>query len=254
MRVYSPFSNVLRFLSAVHPQTIPAFRPRPKQPKSIVHGQRNSKVNRSSKDIRHSDATSPGTIVGKISGLVGLYAVFVFISGWTFLDFYYRQFGVYTRWIDISIQETLMKGFIILFEGGHWLWAIYLFIIVVPILFEVFPRFQRHIVVQLLVACLMFSCLPLTYYISRNVAEVTAARNQSTASVLPDVRFSTKCGIYVGKLLYQRDSSYYLHDVRFLKKANPLPDECLVPSDPHMAHELTILKSEVVHDLKIAEY
>ncbi|HEV2989151.1 MAG TPA: hypothetical protein VG759_11975 [Candidatus Angelobacter sp.] len=196
----------------------------------------------------------PSTVVGTISGLVSLYAVFVFMSGWTFLDFYYRRFGIYTRWLDISITDVLMKGFIILFEGGKWLWALYVFILVVPILFEVFPRLRRHTLVQLFIAGAMLSCLPLTYYISRNAGESAAEHNQSTSSTLADIRFSTDCGIYVGKLLYQRNDSYYIHDVVLLKKSSPFPDKCLVPTDPKVAHELTILRSDSIHDLKLAEY
>ena len=194
------------------------------------------------------------TVVGSIVGLVSLYAVFVFMSGWTFLDFYYRRFGIYIRWLDLPISEVFMKGFIVLFEGAHWLWVLYIFIVVVPILFEVFPKLRRHIVVQFVMAALLLSCLPLTYYISRNAGQALAQQNQSAVSGLPNVRFTTSCGLYVGKLLFQKESSYYLHDVVLLKPANPLPEGCLQPSDPKIADELTILKSELIHDLKISEY
>jgi hypothetical protein len=200
------------------------------------------------------DDNKPSTVIGKISGLVGLYAVFVFLSGWTYLDYYYRSFGVATRWLDLSVPEILTKGFVILFDGGEWLWLIYIFILVVPLCFEVFPRFRAHTVTQLVVAIVMLSCLPLTYYIARNAGTAAAKVSQGRSSTLPDVRFTTKCGVHVAKLLFLRENSYYLHDVQYFNKRNPVPNDCLEPSDPQKAHELTILRSEEVTDIKIGEY
>lgn len=52
---------------------------------------------------KHAEDKKPNTVIGSIAGLLSLYTVFVFMSGWTFLDFYYRRFGIYIRWLDLPI-------------------------------------------------------------------------------------------------------------------------------------------------------
>jgi hypothetical protein len=194
------------------------------------------------------------TVVGKISGLVGLYAIFVFISGWTYLDFYYRTFGVYSRWLDISISETLTKGFLILFEGGQWLWVIYIFVLVVPVLFEVFPRLRSHVVVQLLVACVLLSCLPISYSISRKAGITAALLNQGAATSLADIRFRTDCGLYLGKLVFAKDAAYYVHDATLLREYKN-DSACWKPSQStDQLHTLTIFRADDVHGLEIVEH
>lgn len=154
------------------------------------------------------------TIVGKISGLVGLYAVFVFISGWTYFDAYYSSFGIYARWLDLSVTETLTKGFLILFEQpGQWLWLVYLFVVVVPVIFEVVPRFKTRIALQVIVAGIMLACLPATYIIARGAGLSAASTNQGNDTNLPFIRFNTKCGMFSGRLLFIKDHDLYIHDL-----------------------------------------
>jgi hypothetical protein len=197
------------------------------------------------------------TVVSKLSSLVGLYAIFVYVSGWTYLDYYYRSFGLYTRWIDISLPETLMKGFIILFEGGQCLWFIYLFIVVVPVLFEVFPQVRRYVAAQLTVALIMLACLPLTYYIAKSVGMKAAQRNKSELSALPEVSFTVGCRRYVGKLLFAKDGVYYIHDSLVLGRTSESDPKCEIPKTvPRQAgvHELELFRAEEVHGLTVTEY
>jgi hypothetical protein len=160
------------------------------------------------------DDQQQSTIVGKISGLVGLYAVFVFISGWTYFDAYYSSFGIYARWLDLSVTETLTKGFFILFEQhGRFLWFIYVFVVVVPVIFEVVPRFKTHIKSQVIIAAIMLAYLPATYFISRRAGLAAASTNQGSDTNLPIIRFNTKCGMFSGRLLFIKDHDLYIHDL-----------------------------------------
>src|SRR5271157_5981295 len=151
-------------------------------------------------------------IVSKISGLFGLYTIFVFLSGWTFLDYYYRSFGVSTKWLDIPLTEVLTKGFVVLFQRGWLLWFIYLFVVIVPVFVEISPRFRRHLGMQTFVAILVMSCIPLTYFVAKNAGESTAIDDQSTQTTLPEISFRVGCNRYLGKLLYFRDNTYFIHD------------------------------------------
>jgi hypothetical protein len=56
----------------------------------------------------------------RVSQYLGLYAIYVFISGWSFGDFYWREMGLSPRWIDLSFADVLVTGFLILLTGGKW--------------------------------------------------------------------------------------------------------------------------------------
>src|SRR6266478_4077401 len=81
------------------------------------------------------DSTESG-LLSAVSKLLVLYAIYVFISGWAFLDYYFRYYGVDTRWLDLSIYDILIKGFTVLFTGGSLLWPLYLILIAVPLIAE----------------------------------------------------------------------------------------------------------------------
>jgi hypothetical protein len=196
----------------------------------------------------------PSTIVGKISGLVGLYAVFVFISGWTYFDAYYSSFGIYARWLDLSVTETLTKGFFILFEPhGLWLWIIYVFVVVVPVIFEVVPRFKTHIKSQIVVAAIMLACLPATFLISRRVGLFAASQNQGNDTSLPFIRFNTKCGMFSGRLLFIKDHDLYIHDLTQDNEIKPNTDCFVLSRQESVNHFLYIFRLEDVKQVEILE-
>lgn len=194
------------------------------------------------------------TVVGKISGLVGLYAIFIFVSGWTYFEAYYSSFGLYARWLDLSITETLTKGFVILFEKhGGWLWLIYVFVLVVPVMFEVIPRLGTHIRTQIAVACVMLALLPLTYFIARSAGLEAASKNQGDSTNLPYIRFATKCGLFSGRLLFMKDHDYYVHDL--MQDQAPKGDAICLAHSPqvHGNHFLHIYRLEDIHSVEILE-
>ncbi|HXA85459.1 MAG TPA: hypothetical protein VNZ47_10305 [Candidatus Dormibacteraeota bacterium] len=203
---------------------------------------------------KSKDDQQPSTIVGKLSGLVGLYAVFVFISGWTYFDAYYSSFGIYARWLDLSVPETLTKGFRVLFEQhGQWLWLIYVFVVVVPVIFEVVPRFKTHFKSQIIVAAIMLACLPATYFISRDAGLSAASTNQGDNTNLPFIRFNTKCGMFSGRLLFVKEHDLYIHDLTEDKEVKT-NGGCFVLSQKERGnHFLYIYRLEDVKEVEIVE-
>ncbi len=201
------------------------------------------------------DDQQPSTVVSKISGLVGLYAIFVFVAGWTYFNTYYSAFGLYVRWLNLSVTEILTKGFIILFEQqGGWLWLIYVFVLVVPVLFEVVPRFRTHVFKQLVVTTVMLGCLPLTFFIARSAGQHAAITNQGDSTSLPYIRFATKCGVFSGRLLFVKDHDVYVHDLNQDKVTQSFTDVCLVLSPIQTGnHFLYIYRLEDVHSIEIVE-
>lgn len=194
------------------------------------------------------------TVVSKVSGLVGLYAIFVFIAGWTYFNAYYSSFGFYARWLDLSATEILTKGFVILFEKhGKWLWLIYVFVLVVPILFEVFKRLRNKMFIQFVMAMVLLACLPLTYYIAKSAGLAAASINQSEETNLPYVQFVTKCGYFSGRLLFAKDHALYIHDLTQDKRTGT---DALCPElspKVHGTHFLYIFRVEDVSTIEILE-
>jgi hypothetical protein len=195
----------------------------------------------------------PITVASKLTSFIGLYAVFVYISGWAYSDSYLQSFGLSRGWIDISITETMTKGFTVLFEDqGRYLWFIYIFVVVVPVLFEVFPKLRAHVVTQLAIACLMLSCLPLDYYISQSAAEHSARIDQSDNTTLFDVFFELRCGAssakYTGKLLYIKDGFYYLHNAKPLSAPSAT---CITYGET--IKQSTIVRAEDIQAFQIIE-
>jgi hypothetical protein len=193
------------------------------------------------------------TVVSTIASLFGLYAIFVFISGWTFFDSYYSAFGLYARWLNLSPIDVLTKGFIILFEPhGSAVWLIYIFVLVVPVLFEIIPDLRARPFTQLVVACLLLACLPLTYFVSRRAALAAAASNQGTSTNLPYIRFATGCGLFSGRLLFVKDHDFYIHDLTTDKGKSV--DACLTLSPKANGNRfLYLFRFEDVHEVEILE-
>jgi hypothetical protein len=90
-----------------------------------------------------NDKLTENGIVSKLTQLFALFVIYVFLSGWTFFDSYYRSFQIDSRWLDLPFQEVLAKGFTILFTSGYWLWPLYTLMILTSVLFEDF-EFVRN--------------------------------------------------------------------------------------------------------------
>ena len=201
-----------------------------------------------------SDPPEPTNIVSKISGLFGLYTVFVFLSGWTFLDYYYRSFGLSTRSLDLPLSEILMKGFTVLFEGAWALWFIYLFIVIVPVLVEMLPKLRNNMIMQLILSVTMLSCVPAVYYIAKAAGKSLATKNKGNDSELPVITFRVGCKRFLGNLLYFHNGTYFVHDVKFASVALGSETNCHgdVNADTKI-QRLTIYRSDQMEDLTIVE-
>src|SRR5712692_7436112 len=86
---------------------------------------------------RMPEDNNGGGVLSNIVKLLPVYAVYVFIAGWTFSDYYFRYFGVNPKWLDLDFHDSLTKGFTILFGGGGArLACLYLLMVMVPLMSE----------------------------------------------------------------------------------------------------------------------
>jgi hypothetical protein len=185
-------------------------------------------------------------ILSNVVKLLPVYAVYVFIAGWTFSDYYFRYFGVNPRWLDIAFHDTLTKGFTILFKGGGLkLWLVYALMLVVPLVAEGSRELQNHNLIRrvlkpILIVAALAAILPLIYWISREVGINQAKIDKGIESSLPTVSFTVNKHQYRGHLLFVRNGTYFVHNV----------DQ----KDESEVQEVSIFRAEEVSDIKIVEF
>ncbi len=190
------------------------------------------------------------SFIAKLTQLVALYVVYVFLSGWTFFDFYYRQFGVDPRWFDLPVQETLVKGFTVLFTSGTWLWACYGIMLLVPLWVDGSAKLRDRFLVRMLVGGVMIGVLLCVFFISKSAGISEAKHDQAgTPTRLAPVTFTLKACAernelkskeisrtgqhkvlqettlpkcdYSGQILIFRNGVYYLYKVAPLREQPP---------------------------------
>lgn len=193
---------------------------------------------------------SEGGLASAVSKLLVLYAIYVFISGWSFLDYYFRYYGVDTRWLDFSIYDVLIKGFTVLFTGGWLLWPVYLILIAGPLIAE--RKLKNQIWFVLTITVLLMGGLWLVYTISRRAGEEKARLDKGNESTLPAITFTYKASRlqYHGKLLAFRAGTYFVHGVELI------PGQHAITADPFegSALELSLLRAEDLTDVMIIEH
>jgi hypothetical protein len=197
-----------------------------------------------------SDRKERGGLVSAVSQLLVLYAIYVFISGWAFLDYYFRYFGVDTRWLDLSTYDVLIKGFTVLFTGSYWLGPLYFLVIVLPLIAE--RKFQKSIGSILFVTLVLLAILLSVYLLSRKAGETMARKDKSESTTLPSVTFRVKGSKirYYGKLLGFRSGTYFVHGVQ------PIPGQTPVAGANNSSAmlELSILRTEDIDEVTIVEH
>jgi hypothetical protein len=192
--------------------------------------------------------------VAKLTQLFAVYVIYVFVSGWTFLDYYFREFGVDPRWLDFPVQETLVKGFTVLFTHGQWLWPMYALMLTLPMLVDGIPQLRRHVSARIVVSSFLFATLVGVYFASRSAATVEARIDKSPQTRLPVIVFARKppcpspmvgspptCE-YVGTVLAVRNGLLYLHHVTTREQQ----------SGPSLA--VSVFRAEDLTDIQMIEH
>lgn len=196
-----------------------------------------------------SDNMTDTGVVSRASKLLALYMVYVFLSGWAFLDYYYRFFGIDPRSLDIGFYDILIKGFTILFTGGGLLWPIYILLVLVPLLVEGMPQ-KRSYFWNLLLVPFLIVLLLLVYLVSRHSGEVRAKLDKSDKSTLPAITFQMHGCYYHGKLLFLNGDTYFIHGVNHI----PILDPKSVCQEKGGELELSVYRAADLNEVKIIEH
>ncbi len=190
-----------------------------------------------------NDGDSAG-ILSNVVKLLPVYAVYIFIAGWTFYDYYFRYFGVNPRWLDIAFHDTLTKGFTILFGGGGLkLWLVYGLMLAVPLVAGGSRKLNHNLIRRVLETILIVALaviLPLVYWISRDVGINQAKIDKGSQSSLPTVNFTVNKHQYCGHLLFVRNGTYFVHNMDQKNESE--------------VQEVSVFRAEEVSDIRIIEF
>lgn len=155
----------------------------------------------------------PKSPISSLAELLGVYLVYFFVSGWAFLDHYYRSFNLDLSSIDISVPDTLVRGLTVLFiDGPHvWLWIIYLIVLAAPFLLDWAPR---RLYKWFALTVLSLLLIPI-HHLSGTIGTTAGDRDKSKDSHLPAVTFLLKSDpskrSYRGKLVLRKGESVFIH-------------------------------------------
>lgn len=188
-------------------------------------------------------------ILGAVSQLLVVYAIYLFISGWAFLDYYYRYYGIDTRWLDLGFYDTLVKGFTVLFTGGWILAIFYPMLILVPLAERKFANGFRTMTV---IIVLLLAAVPVVYAVSRCAGERLAKVDKSDDSTLPTITFRSRMSKqqYHGKLLGFRSGLYFIHAVQLIPDKNTNSG----PFEGVGGLELSLIRSEDISEVTVVEH
>jgi hypothetical protein len=186
--------------------------------------------------------TSEKNLLAKATGFFALYGLYIFVAGHTFFDYYYGSYGIDSRWLDLGFAEVTVKGFSLLFlQGGFLLWPIYIFIIIMPIIFEVSSRFNKPMLQATIMGVLLL-LVPITYRVAADAGRRIALQNKGDHSALHYVTFSTKVGRVGGRLLLYRTGLLFVDDLGLT--ASPEPPDTI---------NLHVYRMEEITDLEVTE-
>jgi hypothetical protein len=175
--------------------------------------------------------------------LLPLYGIYLFLSGWASLNYYYRFFGMDPKSLDIGLYDTVLRGFTILFQVPHFsprwlflgpgrLWFVYVAVIVISILSEWVPSLTKSLMARVIAVSILLFLLPVVYFISSQAGIDRAKLDKSGESTLPAIVFEIRDSgsaqksqkatsnadkaeptSYHGKLLLLRNGIYFVEGV-----------------------------------------
>ena len=150
---------------------------------------------------------------------MALYAVYLFLAGWSYLRHYFERFGINNGWLDFGFNETVAQGFTVLFVAKIKLSIIYLLVVLISLLVEVILGRPNRIL-NTIVACLLIAFFPLVYTFAGEAGSTQADVDRGGDTHLPTLDFTAGSCSYIGKLVYVKGDLVYVHNLQLLSSSN----------------------------------
>jgi hypothetical protein len=159
-----------------------------------------------------TEEAKSGSIATRFEYWFAIYAVYLFLAGWTYLDYYFAVFGASAGWLEFGLNDTLARGFTVLFGTGAWMSVVYLIVLLVSLIVEIFLTGSGRLVSTVATLLLVIMFIP-TYCIARHAGIRQANIDRGSTTMLPTVTFSDKKCTYRGDLLYAKGGLLYVHNL-----------------------------------------
>jgi hypothetical protein len=190
----------------------------------------------------------------KFGHWTALYAAYLFLAGWAYLRYYFAVFGVDAGWLDLGVNDTVARGFSVLFGTGWCLSVVYVSIFLLSLVLEVFcVNHSRKL--NALVACVSVLLFPVTFWVAEYAGVGQANKDRGAKTSLPTITFAAgKCS-YRGKVVYVKAEALYIFDLTYLEE----PGKCVVcPFDLTGASpevpQLWFVRSGDLKDVRVIHY
>jgi hypothetical protein len=192
-------------------------------------------------------------LAARFAHWMALYAAYLFVAGWTYLDHYFRVFGISPRWLELGVDDTVTRGFAVLFGAGQALTWIYLTALAIAILVEYFfPARSRPINTAAAIA-LVLLFVP-TYLVSRRAGISAANTDRSDKTTLPTVTFAQQQCSYKGKLVYLRNDTLFVSTLQQIEPSSTGPCPIAPPAGMGGVPQLWLLRSTDLQDVRVTHY
>jgi hypothetical protein len=190
----------------------------------------------------------------KFGHWMALYAAFLFLAGWSYLKYYFRVFGVETGWLEFGFNDTLARGFSVLFGAGALLSIVYLSIFLLTLVVEVFFK-KRSQIVDGLIPLLLVLLFPVTYGVARNAGIRQANTDRGNSTSLPTIAFTAGSCDYRGKLVYLKGDQFYVFNLAYLSSpAKPASCQLDLAGAPTLIPQLWLVRSSDLKEVRVIHY
>jgi hypothetical protein len=190
----------------------------------------------------------------KFGHWTAVYGAYLFLAGWSYLKFYFRVFGVDTSWLDLGFNETIARGFSVLFGTGAYLSIIYLVVFVVSVCVEVFSK-SRNRFLETAIPLFLVTLFPATYFVARLAGIEQANSDRGNQTSLPTLTFAAAACDYGGKLVYVKGELFYIYNLAYLSASQssaPCPFD--VTNASQTVPQVWIVRSQELKDIRLVHY
>jgi hypothetical protein len=195
----------------------------------------------------------------KFAHWIALYGAYLFLAGWSYLDYYLEVFGINSRWLELGANDTIARGFTVLFGVGAWLSGIYIAVLVISLVVEVFLKKRNRVVEAVAAMCLVLFLIP-TFFVAKKAGIDQANTDRGAKTTLPTITFVQKLCAYRGKLVYVKGELFYIYNLANLPggtiadKARSCPIDLDGGADSAAVPQLWLVRGNDLSDVRIIHY
>lgn len=190
----------------------------------------------------------------KFGHWTALYAIYLFLAGWSYIRYYFTAFGVDAGWLDLGLNDTIAQGFSVLFGTGWLLSLVYLAVFLLSVIVEFFSDAHSR-GVNTFTVCVLVILFPVTFFVARYAGVTQANKDRSGKTSLPTITFAVERCAYRGKVVYVKAEAIYVFNLAYLDtpaKSVTCPFD-LAGASPDVP-QLWLLRSSELKDIRIVHY